>query len=134
MKKATTLRKKKASESLPLVNPNAAGIDTQDTFHAVAVPEDRDEVQVRIFGAMTCDLVSIAEWLKKCGIDTVAMESTGVYWKPLFGVLIKEGFDVYLVNSKTVRNVTGRKNDEDDAMWIQKLHSPGLLKSSYLPD
>jgi transposase len=134
MKKATTLRKKKAAAGLPPVHPNAAGIDTQDTFHAVAIPEGRDKVRVRMFGAMSCDLLSIAEWLKQCNVDTVAMESTGVYWKPLFGVLIKEGFDVYLVNSKTVRNVTGRKNDEDDAVWIQKLHSCGLLKSSYLPD
>jgi transposase len=78
--------------------------------------------------------MAIANWLKQCKVDTVAMESTGVYWKPLFGVLIKKGFEVYLVNSQQVRNVTGRKTDEDDAMWIQKLHSCGLLKSSYLPD
>src|SRR6476620_9620854 len=119
MKKATTLRKQNAAAGLPLVHPNAAGIDIGDTFHAVAIPEGRDKVQVRTFGAMSCDLLSIAEWLKQCNIDTVAMESTGVYWKPLFGVLIKQGFEVYLVNSKTVRNVTGRKNDEDDAVWIQ---------------
>jgi transposase len=100
----------------------------------VAVPEGRDEVRVRTFGSMTCDLIAIAKWLKQCEIDTIAMESTGVYWKPLFSVMVKEGFEVYLVNSKTVRNVTGRKNDEDDAIWIQKLHSCGLLKSSYLPD
>jgi transposase len=133
MKKAATSRKKEASPGLPLVHPNAAGIDIGDTFHAVAVPEGRDEQRVRTFGAMTFDLLAIAKWLKQCKIDTIAMESTGVYWKPLFGVLVKEGFEVYLVNSKTVRNVTGRKNDEDDAMWIQKLHSCGLLKSSFLP-
>jgi transposase len=98
------------------------------------VPEGRAEQRVRSFGSMTCDLLSIAKWLKQCRIDTVAMESTGVYWKPLFGLLIKEGFEVYLVNSQQVRNVSGRKNDEDDACWIQKLHSCGLLKSSYLPD
>jgi transposase len=124
---------KPQTTTLPLVHSNAAGIDIGDTFHAVAVPEGRDGQRVRTFGAMTCDLLSIAEWLKQCRIDTIAMESTGVYWKPLFGVLIKEGFDVYLVNSKHVRNVSGRKNDEDDAMWIQKLHSCGLLKSSFLP-
>jgi transposase len=83
---------------------------------------------------MTCDLVQIIAWLKACLIQTVAMESTGVYWKPLFSMLVKEGFEVYLVNSKHVKNVTGRKTDEDDAMWIQKLHSCGLLKSSFLPD
>src|SRR5215218_8335672 len=131
MKKRST---KKQTATLPLVHLNAAGIDIGDTFHAVAVPEGRDEVRVRTFGSMTCDLISICKWLRKCRIDTVAMESTGVYWKPLFGVLIKEGFDVYLVNSRHVRNVSGRKNDEDDACWIQKLHSCGLLKSSFLPN
>jgi transposase len=133
MKKATTSKKKKASVALPLVHPNAAGIDTQDTFHAVAVPEGRDKERVKTFGSMTCDLLAIAEWLRKCKVETVAMESTGVYWKPLFGVLIKEGFEVYLVNSQQVRSITGRKTDEDDACWIQKLHSCGLLKSSFLP-
>jgi transposase len=131
MKKGTA---KKSVVNLPLVNPNAAGIDVGDTIHAVAVPDGRDEVQVQSFGTMTCDLQSITDWLKKCGVDTVAMESTGIYWKPLFSVLVKAGFEVYLVNSKQVRNVSGRKNDEDDALWIQKLHACGLLKSSYLPD
>jgi transposase len=79
---------KQQTTAMPLVNLNAAGIDIGDSFHAVAVPEDRDEVRVRTFGAMTCDLLAIAEWLHKCKVDTVAMESTGVYWKPLFGVLI----------------------------------------------
>lgn len=126
--------KKKSVVSMPLVNPNAAGIDIGDTIHAVAVPEGRDKVQVKSFGAMTCDLQAIVKWLHHCKIDTVAMESTGVYWKPLFGMLIKAGFEVYLVNSKQAKNVSGRKNDEDDAMWIQKLHSCGLLRSSFLPD
>jgi transposase len=74
------------------------------------------------------------EWLHSCNVDTVAMESTGIYWKPLFGLLVKSDFEVFLVNSRQIRNVSGRKNDEDDAMWIQKLHSCGLLKTSYLPD
>ena len=124
----------KGTVNLPLVNPNAAGIDVGDTIHAVAVPADRDETSVRTFGTMTCDLEAIAAWLKACNVDTVAMESTGVYWKPLFSLLVRSGFEVYLVNAKQVRNVSGRKNDEDDARWIQKLHSCGLLKSSYLPD
>ena len=128
------LLKKKSVVSMPLINPNAAGIDIGDTIHAVAVPEGRDKVQVKSFGAMTCDLQAIINWLHHCKIDTVAMESTGVYWKPLFGMLIKAGFEVYLVNSKQAKNVSGRKNDEDDAMWIQKLHSCGLLRSSFLPD
>lgn len=118
---------------MPLVNAHAAGIDISDKEHVVAVGENICEERVRKFGAMTCDLQSIAAWLKECGIETVAMESTGVYWRPLFSMLVQEGFEVHLVNSKHVKNVTGRKTDEDDAMWIQKLHSCGLLKSSYLP-
>src|SRR5690554_1688945 len=126
--------KKESMVNLPLVNPNAAGIDVGDTIHAVAVPEGRDELRVRTFGTMTCDLHAIVEWLHSCNVDTVAMESTGIYWKPLFGLLVKSDFEVFLVNSRQIRNVSGRKNDEDDAMWIQKLHSCGLLKTSYLPD
>ena len=120
--------------NMPLVNPNAAGIDIGDTIHAVAIPEGRDFTRVRSFGTMTCDLLAIISWLKHCNVDTVAMESTGVYWKPLFSMLIKEGIEVYLVNSKQIKNISGRKNDEDDAIWIQKLHSCGLLRSSYLPE
>jgi transposase len=116
-----------------LVNPYAAGIDVSDTEHVIAVPEGTDTPRVKKFGAMTCDLALIIAWLVHCKIKTVAMESTGVYWKPLFSMLVRHGFEVYLVNSKHVKNVTGRKTDEDDAMWIQKLHSCGLLKSSYLP-
>jgi transposase len=135
MKKAAPPKpKRKAVVNLPMVYPNAAGIDIGDTLHSVAVPEGRDNPRVRTFGTMTCDLELIVEWLKQCRIDTVAMESTGVYWKPLFSLLVGKGFEVYLVNSKHVRNVSGRKTDEDDAVWIQKLHSCGLLKSSYLPE
>lgn len=129
-------RKRRSTANLPLVHRNAAGIDVGDTIHAVAVPEGRDDKSVRSFCAMTCDLQEIIEWLSECKIDTVAMESTGIYWKPLFTMLIAHGFEVYLVNSRQIRNVSGRKNDEDDeddAVWIQKLHSFGLLKSSYLP-
>lgn len=120
--------------TMPLVNPNAAGIDIGSTIHAVAVPEGRDTIRVRSFGAMTCDLEDIVMWLQHCKIDTVAMESTGIYWKSLFRILISHGFEVYLVNAKEVKNVSGRKTDEDDALWIQKLHSCGLLRSSYLPE
>jgi transposase len=135
------MRKKTAKKTedknivtMTLVNPHAAGIDISDTEHVVAVPDGADMERVKKFGAMTCDLEMIAAWLKQCLIQTVAMESTGVYWKPLFSLLVRHGFEVYLVNSKHVKNVTGRKTDEDDAMWIQKLHSCGLLKTSYLPD
>lgn len=132
MKKLTVTRE--SAVNLPLVNPNAAGIDVGDTIHAVAVPVGRDTLPVRSFGTMTCDLEAITSWLLKCGVDTVAMESTGVYWRPLFNMLTQQGQEVYLVNAKQVKNVSGRKNDEDDARWIQKLHSCGLLRSSYLPD
>lgn len=125
---------KKNVVSMPMVNPNAAGIDVGDTIHAVAIPEGIEPIRVRTFGTMTCDLIAIVAWLLKVGITTVAMESTGVYWKPLFSLLNKNGFEVYLVNSRQIKNISGRKTDEDDAMWIQKLHSCGLLKSSYLPE
>jgi transposase len=120
--------------SMPVVHRDAAGIDISAMMHAVAVPPGRDSVCVREFGAFTEDLHAITEWLRKCGITTVAMESTGVYWKPLYTVLLEYGFEVALVNARHVKNVTGRKNDMDDAQWIQKLHSCGLLNSSFLPD
>src|SRR5688572_26655643 len=119
---------------MPIVNPYSAGIDISDKEHAVAVPEGLATERVRSFGTMTCNLEEIIKWLQECEIETVAMESTGVYWKPLFSMLVRNGFEVYLVNAGHVKNVTGRKTDESDAMWIQKLHSCGLLKSSYLPD
>jgi len=119
---------------MPLVHARAAGIDAGDTLHSVAIPEGIFAERVKTFGSMTCDLESIAAWLVAAKITTVAIESTGVYWKPLFSLLNKKGFEVYLVNSRQTKNVSGRKTDEDDAMWIQKLHSCGLLKSSYLPD
>jgi transposase len=119
---------------MPIVNPYSAGIDISDKEHVVAVAEGLAEKRVQTFGSMTCDLEKIALWLEECEVDTVAMESTGVYWKPLFQLLVKKGFEVYLVNAAHIKNVTGRKDDENDAMWIQKLHSCGLLKTSYLPD
>jgi transposase len=133
-KKTTKKDNAKNVVEMPLVNPHAAGIDVGDAAHAVAVPEGASSQRVRTFGTMTCNLIEIILWLKESAIKTVAIESTGIYWKPLFSMLTKEGFEGYLVNSKHVKNVTGRKTDEDDAMWIQKLHSCGLLKSSFLPE
>jgi transposase len=134
MKQAKGYQKSAAKAvSMTIVNPNAAGIDVGDTIHAFAVPGDRAQISVRTFGTMSCDLNEIADWLQECRIDTVAMESTGVYWKPLFGLLIRRGIEVFLVNANHVRNVTGRKTDIGDAAWIQQLHSCGLLRSSYLP-
>jgi transposase len=126
--------KSKTDMVFSVVNPYSAGIDVGDKEHVVAVPEEIDRERVRKFGTLTCDLESLTGWLKQCQIATVAMESTGVYWKPLFSMLVRNGFEVYLVNASHVKNVTGRKTDESDAMWIQRLHSCGLLSSSYLPD
>ncbi|PWT79056.1 MAG: hypothetical protein C5B59_00390 [Bacteroidetes bacterium] len=119
---------------MPIVNLYSAGIDISDKEHMLAVPEVIAIEGVRSFGTMTCDLVEIIRWLQDCEIETVAMESTGVYGKPLFTMLTRNGFEVYLVNANHVKNVSGRKTDENNAMWIQKLHSCGLLKTSYLPD
>ena len=127
-------QKTKSVVELPIVNSYSAGIDIGDTIHVIAVAEGLSTERVRTFGTMTCDLHAIADWLTECEIDTVAMESTGVYWKPLFSLLCSRGFEVYLVNAAHAKNVTGRKDDENDAMWIQKLHSCGLLSSSYLPE
>ncbi len=116
MKKVKECQKPKTKAvSITVVNPNAAGIDIGDTVHAVAVPADRAQLPVRTFGTMSCDLDQIADWLQECRIDTVAMESTGVYWKPLLSLLLRRGIDVYLVNANHVRNVTGRKTDIDAA-------------------
>jgi transposase len=141
MRKKTTKEPQKPQKEktknvveMPLVNVHAAGIDIGDKEHAVAVPGPGGKQKVRTFGTMTSDLKEIIAWLEEEGINSVAMESTGVYWKPLFSMLVKESFEVLLVNSRHVKNVYGRKTDEDDAMWIQKLHSCGLLRSSFLPD
>jgi transposase len=113
---------------------NAAGIDIASSMHYVAVPEDRDTHPVRKFGSFTQDLHEMARWLKSCRVDTVAMESTGVYWVQPFLVLEEHGFDVYLVNARHINNVPGRKSDVKDCQWIQQLHSCGLLKRSFQPE
>jgi transposase len=116
------------------MHPNAAGIDIGAEESYVAVPEDRDAQPVRTFGCFTEDLHALAHWLTQCGVDTVAMESTGVYWVPLFQVLESRGFQVYLVNARHVKNVPGRKSDVSDCQWLQQLHSFGLLAASFRPD
>ncbi len=126
--------KKKRISNFPIINLNAAGIDIADKRIDVCVPDDRDDDFIQTFGTFTCDLHAIVDFLLKCNINTVAMESTGVYWVPLFLLLQERGFDLYLVNARHVRNVTGRKNDEEDAEWIQRLHSCGLLRRSFQPD
>lgn len=113
---------------------NAAGIDIGSESHWVAVPEDRDEKPVREFRSFTQDLYALADWLVACGIETVAMESTGVYWIPLYEILETRGFEVLLVNARHVKGVPGRKSDILDCQWIQQLHTFGLLRGSFRPD
>jgi transposase len=117
-----------------MINQDAAGIDIGSGEHWVAVPEDRDEEPVRCFGCFTADLQAMARWLKQCGVTTVAMESTGVYWIPCYQILEEHGFQVNLVNARHVKNVPGRKSDVSDCQWLQRLHTYGLLSGSFRPD
>lgn len=125
---------KKKSRKLSIFNHNAAGIDIGADVHYVSVPTDRDENSVRSFRCFTPDLHNLAAWLEKCGIDTVAMESTSVHWIPLYQILETHGFKVLLVNARHVKNVPGRKTDVQDCQWLQQLHSYGLLHSSFRPE
>lgn len=118
---------------LTITHPNAAGIDIGNASHYVAVPPNRDDNPVREFPCFTADLNALADWLKACNVDTVAMESTGVYWIPLFEILESRGFTVLLVNARHVKNVPGRKSDVLDCQWLQQLMSYGLLRGSFRP-
>lgn len=124
----------KGSRSLTLLNPDAAGIDVGASEHYVAVPPERAEQAVRRFGAFTEDLHKLAQWLLQCGVRTVAMESTGVYWIPLYQILEDYGFVVKLVNARHVKHVPGRKSDVQDCQWLQQLESFGLLAGSFRPE
>jgi len=118
--------------SMEIVNPHAAGIDVGSRSHWVAVGQ-RDE-DIREFGVFNQDLFGMADWLKERQVRTVAMESTGTYWQNLYAVLVSKGFHVILCNGKFTKNIKGKKTDVKDCQWIQKLHSLGLLSSSFLPD
>jgi transposase len=122
-----------ASGELNRVNEHAAGIDIGGERHYVAVPPGTTEHPVREFGVFTKDLYSIADWLRECGVKTVAMESTGVYWVALYEVLEERGFKVKLVDARKVKNVSGRKSDVLDCQWLQQLESYGLLQAAYRP-
>lgn len=123
----------KKTNKLHIIQPNAAGIDIGSSEIFVAIPEDRDSKSVRRFNTFTDDLHDAAKWLKKSGIKSIAMESTGVYWIPVFQILDIYGFEVFLVNARHVKNVPGRKTDVQDCMWLQYLHSVGLLRGSFRP-
>lgn len=119
--------------AITLTHPNAAGIDIGSAAHFVAVPPDRDDEPVREFPSFTADLQRLADWLDACNVDTVAMESTGVYWIPLFELLESRGFTVLLANARSVKNVSGRKSDVLDCQWLQQLMSYGLLSGAFRP-
>ncbi len=123
----------RAVRSRLILHPNAAGIDIGATSIYAAVPADRDAQSVRSFQTFTEGLQRLTDWLQHCGIETVAMESTGVFWIPLFQLLEERGFEVYLVNARHVKNVPGRKTDVSDWHWLQYLHSVGLLQASFRP-
>lgn len=129
-------RKKKHTtvKQLHVLQPNAAGIDIGATEIYIAVPEDRSPETVRQFGTFTEDLHKAAQWLRDCNIESIAMESTGVYWIPIFQILDSYGFEIILVNARHVKNVPGRKTDVQDCQWLQYLHSVGLLRGSFRPD
>ena len=127
-------RKRPTTQSaISLTHPNAAGIDIGSAAHFVAVPPDRDDEPVREFASFTTDLHRLADWLDACNVDTVAMESTGVYWIPLYELLESRGFTVLLVNARHVKNVSGRKSDVLDCQWLQQLMSFGLLRGAFRP-
>jgi transposase len=122
-----------ADPGLAVMHPNAAGIDVGNSAHYVAVRPDRDPDPVRRFDCFTADLQRLADWLQQCGVTTVAMQSTGVYWIPLYEILDARGFEVYLVNARHTKNLPGRKSDVQESQWLLKLHTYGLLRNSFHP-
>ena len=132
-------KRKKSPVNVPVldiidqINLHAAGLDIGAEEIYACVPVDRDEESVRVFPTFTVDLHALADWLEACQIETVAMESTGVYWIPIYEILKSRGFDVYLVNARHLKNVPGRKTDILDCQWIQQLHTYGLLRASFRP-
>jgi transposase len=124
----------KATRSgMTMVHPDAAAIDVGATMHMAAVGADRASDPVRSFGTFTGDLHRLADWFAECGVKTVVMESTSVYWIPIFELLDESGFEVFLVNARDAKHVPGRKTDVSDAQWLQRLHSYGLLRASFRP-
>ena len=122
-----------ATEGLPMLHGNAAGIDVGNAEHYVAVPPKRDAQPVQKFASFTADLHRMARWLQACGIETVVMQATGVYWVALFEVLQDYGFEVQVVNAQHTKTLPGRKTDVQECQWLQKLHSFGLLNPSFRP-
>jgi len=132
-KKRKNTRKGDLEEGLPELNRNAAGIDVGSAEHYVAVPLGRDAEPVRSFGSFTADLHRMAQWLKACGIQTVVMQATGVYWVALFQILEDYGLKVNVVNARHTKTLPGRKTDVLECQWLQKPHTFGLLNNSFRP-
>ena len=132
-RKKTKGNSKSGAQMLPVLHPDTAGIDVGAEEVFVAVPPDRATEPVRSFETFTRDLYELANWLQSCRIRSVAMESPGIYWIPLFQILETRGIEVFLVNGQHVKNVPGRKSDVSDCQWLQYLHSVGLLKASFRP-
>jgi transposase len=129
-----TMRKIQSEElSLEVIHPPAAGIDIGNESHYVAVPPSRDSQPVRRFGCTTAELKAMADWLQQCGIRTIAMQSTGVYWVAVYDILEQAGFEVYLVNARDTKNLPGHKSDVQESQWLMKLHTYGLLRNSFRP-
>ena len=125
--------KPKNDRTMPMIHPNAAAIDIGATMHTAAVRADRTSEPVRSFGTFTTDLHRLVDWFTECGVETVVMESTSVYWIPIFELLDARGFAVFVVNARDAKHVPGRKTDVSDAQWLQRLHSYGLLRASFRP-
>ena len=132
-KKEWARRLQSEDPGLEVVHPHAAGIDVGNSTHYVAVRPDRDPEPVRRFECFTADLHRLADWLQSCGVKTVAMQSTGVYWIPLYEILEEHGLEVYLVNARHTKNLPGRKSDVQESQWLLKLHTYGLLNNSFQP-
>jgi transposase len=132
-RKAWVRRLRSEDPGLEVVHAHAAGIDVGNSAHYAAVRPDRDPEPVRRFECFTADLYRLAEWLQSCGVKTVALQSTGVYWIPLYEILEDRGFEVYLVNARHTKNLPGRKSDVQESQWLLKLHTYGLLNNSFQP-
>ena len=132
-RRETTRKIQSEDLSLEVLHPDAAGIDIGNESHYVAVPPSRDKQPVRRFGCTTAELKAMAAWLKQCSIQTVAMQSTGVYWIAVYDILEQAGLEVYLVNARDTKNLPGRKSDVQESQWLMKLHTYGLLRNSFRP-
>jgi len=132
-RKTAKLKPADGTLGMEVIHPYAAGIDVGNEQHYVAVPPTLDDNSVRVFGCFTADLMAMATWLKSLGVKTVALQSTGVYWIPLYDVLTQKGIQVFVVNARETRHVPGRKTDILECQWILKLHVHGLLRSSFRP-